>query len=121
VALGRLSAGEACCEIGARGDAEFLEDVCEVRLDGPSRDKKLLGDLRVALSLCGECRNSVLGWSERGDAGYGAATGAGPCRAELTAGAVGEQAHAAALGQVERKPEGNAGGGPSIHAVQRCA
>lgn len=94
--------------------------MCEVRLNGSSRDVKLLGDLRVALPLGGECGNSVLGWSERGDTGCGAATGPGPSRTKLMAGTVGEQAHAAALGQIERMPEGNARGTTSIHAMQRC-
>ena len=101
-AFGWLGAGEACGEVGARGDVQLLEDVREARLDCPSCDVELLGDLRVAVALRGQRGDSVLGRSERGDAGDCAATGSGADGAEFVAGPVSEQAHAAALGEVER-------------------
>ena len=97
-----LGVGEERGELTARRDIEFLEDVREVCLDCPSRDVELLGDPRVAVALRGECGNSVFGGSERGDARERAATGSSADGAEFVAGAVGEQAHAAAFGQVER-------------------
>ena len=113
-----VPSGQGGGELRACADVELLEDVGEVGLDGASGDVELLGDLAVGVAVGGEVRHAMLCGSQRLWAGERGTARAGAGRLQLVARAIGEQSHAAALGDVERLPQRGAGVGPAIGAPE---
>jgi hypothetical protein len=81
-------------ELSARPDAEFREDFAHVPLDGARAEEQLGGDLRVRTALA--CQFGDLGFlGGEVVSAFGASFAWLPtCGRELTAGALGECAHA---------------------------
>src|SRR5262245_58205193 len=87
-------------------------------LDGSPGDVQLLGDLTVAVALGGEGGDTVLGGSERVEAGECGAARARTGGAEFSAGAVGEPVHAAVVSQLESLAQRGASVRPAVRAAE---
>ena len=108
-------------ELRTARDVELLEDVREVGLDRPLGHVELLGDLAVGEPVGGQQGDAVLGRCERLDAGQRGAAGPRAGALQLVPGTAGEQAHAAAVGELECPAERLAGVASAIGAPQRGA
>ena len=90
-------------------------------LDRPLGDVELLGDLAVGEPVGGEDGDAVLRRRERLDAGERGAARPGAGALQLVAGAAGEQAHAAAVGDLERPAQRLAGVVAAVGPPERGA
>ena len=114
-------ASRAAARCGARADAELLECVGQVRLDGAGCHVQPLGDGAVAVPAGGQLGDAVLGRRQRAGAAECAAPWPGAGRVELLVRAAGQQQHAALVGLFQGPAERGAGVGPPVGSAQRGA
>ena len=110
----RRLAGQVRGQVGPGGDAELLEGVPEVGLDGGLGDEQVLGDLPVGQAVGGEAGDPPFGAGERVRAREGGAPGPGAGRKELPPGPLGQRRGTGALRQIQGAAERDTGvGAPS--------
>jgi hypothetical protein len=106
-------------EIRPSPDAELLEDVRRVGLDGPPGYVQLLSDFGVAAPAGGERSDPSLGRGQRLHSGQCAASRPSTGRAQFVPGPSGQQPHTAVIGQRQRPAQRAARGGAAVRPAQR--
>src|SRR5215510_3795693 len=108
-------------ELLAGGDGELVVGVGEVPLDGAGGDEQVLGDVAVGQAGGGELGDAAFAGCQRVEPAEDGPPGPPAGGDEFGTGPLGQRQCPAAVGEVERGPEGFAAFGSPSRPPERCS